>query len=168
MSSPVDATPATPTASPVPAPSAPVPDGMPVESLQTALSAEHAAVWVLELAAAFVSAEVAPAVAESLTAHRARRDAAARLLRDVAVRPVPTDPAYTTPAPIADQPSAVAALVVAESDLTGAWRAVIERTDDAALRGTALDNLTDSAVRAARWRALGAAGPVTVPLPGQG
>jgi Domain of unknown function (DUF4439) len=143
-----------------------VPDWLPVESLQTALGAEHAAVWVLELTTAFVSAKLAPAVAEALAAHRASRDATARLLRDHGVRPVPTEAAYSTPAPIADEASAVAALVVAESDLTSSWRAVIERTDDAGLRKAALNSLTDSAVRAARWRLAAATGPLTVALPG--
>ena len=144
-----------------------MPEGVPVESLQTALGAEHAAVWVLSLATAFVSPELAGAVAEGLTAHRARRDATERLLRDYGVRPAPAAPAYATPSPVVDQASAAVVLVTAESDLTESWRAVIERTDDAELRKIALDSLTDSAVRAARWRAVAAAEPLTVALPGQ-
>ena len=165
MSSPVS-TSATGTAPAGTAPTA-VADGVPVDSLQTALGAEHAAVWVLQLATAFVSRGLAAAVAEGLTAHRVRRDATERQLRDYGVRPVPTEPAYATPQPVADEPSAVAALIAAESDLTAAWRAVIERTDDAGLRKAALDSLVDSAVRAARWRAVAATEPATIALPGQ-
>jgi Domain of unknown function (DUF4439) len=144
-----------------------VPDYVPADSIQTALAAEHAMVWALELATAFVSGKVTAAVAESLSAHRARRDGTERLLRGHGVRPSPAEPAYATPAPVVDQASAVAVLIAAETDLTGSWRAVIERTDDSGLRQLALDALTDSAVRAARWRTVAATEPVTVALPGQ-
>ena len=123
--------------------------------------------WVLQMATAFVPAGLAAAAAQGLTAHRSRRDTTERLLRDYGVRPVPTEPAYATPQPVTDGPSAVATLVTAESDLTVTWRAVIERTDDSGLRKVALDSLVDSAVRAARWRAAAASGPTTIALPGQ-
>jgi len=124
-------------------------------------------VWVLELATAFVSDKLTAAVAEGQTAHRARRDATERLLRGYGARPLPAEPAYATPAPVVDQASVVAVLIAAETDLTESWRAVIERTDDSGLRKVALDALTDSAVRAARWRVVAATGPLTVALPGQ-
>lgn len=144
----------------------PVPGRIPADSLQTALAAEHAMIWVLELATAFVSDKLTAAIAEGQTAHRARRDATERLLRGDGARPLPAEPAYATP-PVVDQASAVAVLIAAETDLTETWRAVIERTDDSGLRKVALDALTDSAVRAARWRVAAAAGQLTVALPGQ-
>jgi hypothetical protein len=152
--------------SPNPTSPAAVPEGIPVDSLQLALAAEHATVWVLELATAFVSDGLTAAVAEGQNAHRARRDATERLLRGYGARPLPAEPAYAAP-PVVDQASAVAVLIAAETDLTESWRAVIERTDDSGLRKVALDALTDSAVRATRWRVVAATGPVTVALPGQ-
>jgi Domain of unknown function (DUF4439) len=144
-----------------------VPQEIPADALQAALAAEHAMVWVLELATAFVPDKLSAALVEGLTAHRARRDATERLLRGYGARPLPAEPAYATPVPVVDQASALAVLIAAETDLTESWRAVIERTDDSGLRAVALDSLTDSAVRATRWRAVAAAGSLTVALPGQ-
>jgi uncharacterized protein DUF4439 len=145
----------------------PVAGGIPADALQAALAAEHAMVWVLEVATAFVSGKLSAALAEGLTAHRARRDATERLLRGYGARPLPAEPAYATPVPMANQASALAVLIAAETDLTESWRAVIERTDDSGLRKVALDSLTDSAVRATRWRTVAATSPLTVALPGQ-
>lgn len=148
-------------------PQTPVPGGIPADALQAALAAEHAIVWVLEAATAFISGKFSGALAEGLTAHRARRAAIERLLRGYGARPQPAAPAYATPVPMVDQASALAVLIAAETDLTESWRAVIERTDDSGLRTVALDSLTDSAVRATRWRAVAATGSLTVALPGQ-
>jgi hypothetical protein len=139
----------------------------PVEALQTALATEHAALWALQLVTAFLPDAHDAALTDAATVHRTRRDTTERLLRDQGVTPVPPEPAYTGPAPVTDQASALALLVAAETDLAASWRAVIERTDDAALRRVALDALTDAAVWAARWRMAAASGPATVPLPGQ-
>lgn len=138
----------------------------PVEVLQTALAAEHAALWVLQLVTAFLPDAHEAAVAEAANVHRARRDSTERLLRDLGVMPAPAEPAYTGPAPVTDRASALALLVTAEADLTTTWRAVIERTDDAELRRVALDALTEAAVWAARWRVAASADPPTVALPG--
>lgn len=145
-----------------------VPGGNPAaDALQAALAAEHAMIWVLEVSAAFVSGKLSATLAEGLTAHRARRDATERLLRGYGAQPPPAAPAYATPVPMTDQASALAVLIAAETDNSESWRAVIERTDDSGLRTVALDSLTDSAVRATRWRAVAATGPLTVALPGQ-
>jgi hypothetical protein len=50
--------------------------------------------------------------------------------------------------------------------VAAAWRAALSATRDAD-RGTAVDALTDAAVRATRWRRLAAVTPVTVPFPGR-
>ena len=66
-----------------------------------------------------------------------------------------------------DRTSAIAVIVLAETDTTVAWRAVLERTDDRALRSMALTALTDAAVRATRWRLAGGQTPAAPPLPGK-
>jgi len=137
-----------------------------VDAVQRALAAEHAALWTLQLATAFVTDEVAPAVAEATGAHRARRDATELLLRDHGAVPVAAEPAYATPAPVTDQASAIALLTTAESDVAAAWRSAIEYTDDQAVRTLAVDSLTDAAVRATRWRRTAGTAPLTVPFPG--
>jgi hypothetical protein len=71
-----------------------------------------------------------------------------------------------TPQPVTDQASALAVLVTAEVDAGVAWRAVLERTDDAVVRTFALEGLTGAAVRAARWRKAAGVAPVAPPMPG--
>jgi len=138
-----------------------------VDAVQSALGAEHAALWVYGLVSAFLPDAFNAAVAEGTTAHRARRDATERLLADSGQTPRPAEPAYVPPQPVKDQKSALAVLVVAEADTTVGWRAVLERTDDANLRRTALEALTVAAVRATRWRRAAGEVPATPAFPGQ-
>lgn len=142
-------------------------DGTAVNATQDALGTEHAALWVYGLVSAFLPASFDTAVQDGRSAHRARRDATELLLSGAGQSPRSAEPAYVTPKPVTDQASAIAVLVVAESDVTVAWRAVLERTDDKALRTAALAGLTDAAVRATRWRVAGGQTPATPALPGK-
>lgn len=144
---------------------APLPaDG--AEAVQQALGAEHAAVWVYGLVSAFLPANLDAPTLEGMTGHRSRRDATERLLAAGGATPRPAEPAYVTPQPVTDQASALAVLVTAEVDAGVAWRAVLERTDDAVVRTFALEGLTGAAVRAARWRKVAGVAPVAPPMPG--
>lgn len=139
-----------------------------IASLRNALGAEHAAVWVYGLAAAYGnSPRVGSAIEEGTNAHRAHRDTAESLLQDAGQVPPATQVAYALPNAVTDQTSAIQALVTAERDCQIGWRSVLETTDDAGLRRTALDALTVSAVRATRWRITIGMRPVTQALPGQ-
>ncbi len=144
-------------------PPLPVEDG---EAVQAALGAEHAAVWVYELVSAFLPAALGGPMQEGLTGHRSRRDATERLLAAGGLTPRPAEPAYVPPKPVTDQASAIAVLITAEGDCSVAWRAVLERTDDGAVRKAALEALTASAVRAARWRKASGVTPAVVAMPG--
>lgn len=142
-------------------------DRVPVDALQEALAAEHAAVWVYGVAAAFVSGALAMRLDEAATAHQARRDATERILIDAGVSPVPSEPGYLTPNPVTDASSALRLVVTAETDAAAAWRSVVERSPaDPDLRGGALEALTAAAVRATRWRIAAGTTPTTVPFPG--
>lgn len=137
------------------------------EAVQRALGAEHAAIWVYGLVSAFLSDEFDAAVQDGANAHRTRRDTVEGLLADAGQHPRAAEPAYLPPEPVTDQASAIAVLVVAETDASVAWRAVLERTDQASLRRTGLEALTDSAVRATRWRRAAGQSPATPALPGE-
>lgn len=140
---------------------------VPVDAMQAALAAEHAAVWAYGVAGAFVPEALAGKLNEAATAHQARRDATERALIDVGALPVPPEPGYLTPEPVTDAASALRLTITAETDAAAAWRSVVERSPaDLGLRGTALDALTGAAVRAARWRTIAGTSPVTVPFPG--
>jgi hypothetical protein len=136
-------------------------------AVQDALGAEHAALWVHGLVSAFLPADFDAAVQEGSIAHRTRRDDTELMLNGAGKSPRSAEPAYVTPEPVTDQATAIAVLAVAEADVTVAWRAVLERTDVAALRSSALAALTDAAVRATRWRRAAGQTPATPPLPGQ-
>jgi hypothetical protein len=136
------------------------------QATQDALGAEHAALWVYGLVSAFLPGDYDAALQEGSNAHRARRDATELLLSGAGQSPRSAEAAYVTPQPVTDQASAIVVLALAETDVTVAWRAVLERTDDRTLRSGALGGLTDAAVRATRWRRAAGQAPATPPLPG--
>ncbi|SKT47637.1 hypothetical alanine rich protein [Mycobacteroides abscessus subsp. abscessus] len=53
-----------------------------------------------------------------------------------------------------------------ETDNAACWRAVAEEADSADDRGFAVRMLTESAIRAARWRVAGDITPASVAFPG--
>jgi hypothetical protein len=140
-----------------------------VSAVQVALGAEHAAVWCYGLIAAFLPASLERWTRMDSDAHRARRDATARLLTDAGRRPVAAEAAYRTPTPVTDQGSAIQLAQTSENDSAAAWHSVLERCDDPDLRHAALDALTDAATRGARWasRSSTPPKPLVAALPGE-
>lgn len=145
---------------------APAPDPDTTAAVQTALGAEYAAVWTYTLITAFLSSSLQATAQQDLDTHRARRDSTIRLLTDYGVPPDPAEPAYRTPTPVTDSTSAVRLAVSAESDASAGWHSVLQRCDDPGLRRIALDGLTDSAVRGARWSDRLGTRPVVPQFPG--
>jgi len=136
-----------------------------IAALQTALAAEHAALWSYGLVAAY-DTDASTAVATMITSHQSIRDTAANLIVQGGATPVGPQPAYTSPKPVSDVASALGLALTIESDCADAWRAVIGSTDESTLRGTALSALTDAAMRMVTWRKAAGAATVTVPFPG--
>jgi hypothetical protein len=143
------------------------PSDQSVDALQRALASEHAAIWAYGLAGAFLPPASDPALAKGSEAHTARRDATITLVKKAGATPRSAEPGYTTPQPLTNQSSAFVLLAAAEADSAAAWRSVLEHTSDQAIRKTALDALTDAAVRAMSWRQAGGQTPSTPALPGQ-
>ena len=143
-------------------------DDAAVGALQDVLAAEHAALWSYALAVAFLVApdQLAAARTDS-AAHRELRAAVEVTLTQVGQRPVSAQPAYATPKPVVDAASAATLLVTAETDAAAAWRSVLERSADRALRRAGLDALTDTTARCARWRAAVGTTPVVPVFPGR-
>lgn len=139
-----------------------------VASVQQALAAEHAAVWVYGLVSAFLPQAYTHAVRRDRTAHRSLRDQAAHTLLDAGATPHPAAAAYRTPKPVTDEMSAAAAVAAAESDAANAWHAVLVRTDagSSRVRGLASDALNGAATRGTAWRDAAGVSPVVVALPG--
>ncbi|MDN5860467.1 MAG: ferritin-like domain-containing protein [Pseudonocardia sp.] len=141
-------------------------DDVAVAAVQTALAAEHTAVWCYSLAIAFLAADQREPARVDAEAHRTLRNQIARTLSDVGSQPVSAQPAYATPQPVTDARSAARLLVVAEADALAAWRSVLERSTNRGLRKAALDALTAATVRSARWRGIVGIEPAVPQLPG--
>lgn len=137
------------------------------QALVDALRAEHAAVFAYGIVAAFSNPTRAAQIAADTAAHRARRDATIDALGAANVVAPGAEPGYTMPFPVTDPTSAIQLAVAVESDTATAWRSVIERARSEPVRATAVDALTESALRAANWRAVLGMAPPTVPFPGQ-
>lgn len=137
-----------------------------VAALQQALVGEHAAVWVYGLVTAFLPEDFAKALDRAETEHRLRRDACQGVLTAAAATPNPAEPAYVPAKPVTDIRSAMAVVITAEADSAATWRGVLERADDTAVRGFALDALASSAIRQTRWRAESGETHPAIALPG--
>ena len=147
--------------------STPAIDKVAIDALQDVLSAEHAALWCYSLAVAFLSSARAEQARSDTEAHRELRSKVAQTLTEFGQRPVSAQPAYATPQPVEDGLSAAALVVVAETDAMAAWRSVLERSTLPELRQVALDTLTATTVRCARWRAVVGLTPEIPVFPGR-
>lgn len=138
-----------------------------VAAIQAALGAEHAALWVYGLVSAFLPASYDKGIAEGMSVHRDRRDATVRQLSAAGLTPEPAKAAYVPPEPVDDEKAAIALVATAETDATVAWRAVLDRCDDPEVRASALEALTESSIRATRWRRAAGVDPALPSFPGQ-
>ncbi|WP_412736911.1 ferritin-like domain-containing protein [Krasilnikovia sp. MM14-A1259] len=139
------------------------------EQLAGALAAEEAAIYAygpigVHLADAREQAEARAAEA----VHRDRRDALVSRLASASASagPAPAPAGYALPFPVTDRASALKLAVHVEDGVAQAWRPVLAVTT-ADERASALNALTDAAVRATRWRRHADVTPLTLPFPGR-
>jgi hypothetical protein len=137
------------------------------QALQTALGAEHAAVWVYGLVRAFLDADYDGGISRGERAHLERRDRAERLLTAAGRPPRPAEPAYVVGDSVTDPTSAARAVATAENDAATAWHGVLERTDDTTVRTFAVQCLLGAATRGVHWRDAAGLDPRLQPLPGR-
>lgn len=142
-------------------------DEQATQALQTALGAEHAAVWCYSLAVAFLVEPQLTQARRDGDVHRQLRSRIEQTLTQIGQRPESAQPAYATPRPVTDAASAAALAVVAETDCLTGWRAVLEQTTDQGLRQAGLRALTDTTLRCANWRAVVGATPTVPAFPGR-
>ncbi|ANY23270.1 MULTISPECIES: ferritin-like domain-containing protein [Gordonia] len=136
------------------------------DPLAVAAEAENAAVFTYGVITAFVAASRRRTVADYADAHRARRDEIERAIEAAGNTPPPAAAGYTLPVEVTDPTTAARAALAAEIDCTVAYRALLEQADDETGRRIGVDGLTESSVRAARWRVVLQESPVTVAFPG--
>ncbi|MFF7362553.1 DUF4439 domain-containing protein [Streptomyces sp. NPDC008125] len=125
---------------------------------QAALAAEHAAVYGYGVVGARTSGGRRSEATSAYHAHRARRDALARAVRDLGGVPVVADAAYALPFAVHDGAAALRLAAALEDGVAGACADLVRATEGADRRDAALA-LREAAVRAARWRGSGVAFP---------
>lgn len=135
-------------------------------ALQTALSAEHAAVWGYGVVGAALHGNAQAQAAASQAAHRDVRDQLTALLADRKAQPVAARAAYALPFPVVSAVDAAKLAVVLEDGASAAWVLVLGRAVKRDIRKFGVDTLGATEVRAVGWRGAAGQTPVTTPFPG--
>ncbi|MFE9776310.1 ferritin-like domain-containing protein [Streptomyces sp. NPDC005931] len=122
-----------------------------LRALQAALAAEHAAVYGYGVVGGRIGEERRAEARTAYDAHRARRDALVREVRDAGGEPVAAAAAYALPFPVPDPAAAVRLAAELEDRVAGVYSDLV-RSSGGERRGTAAGALREAAVRAVRWR----------------
>lgn len=122
-----------------------------VRALQAALAAEHAAVYGYGVVGGRIGEGRRAEARAAYDAHRARRDALAREVRDLGGRPVAAAAAYALPFAVPDAPAAARFAAELEERVAAVYSDLVRATEGGR-RGEAAGALREAAVRAVRWR----------------
>ena len=121
-----------------------------LETLQTTLAAEHAAVWVFGTLGAQTSQSGEPAlyalITTSYTTHRSRRDQLIRAVRDLGVEPVASEVAYVLPNDLSTPAKVTPTALQIETNCAAVYADLVANTYGDQ-RQWAIAALTDAAVR---------------------
>jgi Domain of unknown function (DUF4439) len=142
------------------------PDSAEEKALADAIAAEHATIYGYGFVSAHTTPELNDLVSDCLAEHRARREAAIAMLSSRSVAAPLAAVGYQLPRAVKNSMDAAALAVQMEDDDAVAWRAVLEQSQSSTDRAFAVTALTQCAVRAATWRHVLNAWPMTVPFPG--
>jgi hypothetical protein len=121
-----------------------------LRALQAALGAEHAAVYGYGVVGGKVQGDRRGEARAAYDAHRARRDALVRAVRDLDGKPVAAAAGYALPFPVQDSATAVRLAAELEERVAGVYSDLV-RASAGDRRRTAAEALRDAAVRAVRW-----------------
>ncbi|MEU3733587.1 ferritin-like domain-containing protein [Streptomyces sp. NPDC033538] len=122
-----------------------------LDALQAALAAEHAAVYGYGVVGGRIGEERRSAARTAYDAHRARRDALAREVRDLGGKPVAAAAGYALPFTVPDSAAALRLAAELEDRVAGVYSDLV-RAAEGDRRATAAGALREAAVRAVRWR----------------
>ncbi|MEE1931068.1 DUF4439 domain-containing protein [Streptomyces sp. TRM 70351] len=125
---------------------------------RAALAAEHAAVYGYGVVGARAGERGRAAAREALTAHRARRNALVRTVRELGGRPEPALAAYALPYAVPDAAAAARLAADLEDRVAGVYADLV-RAATGERRVEAAEALREAALRSARWRGSGVAFP---------
>ncbi|MCX5249317.1 ferritin-like domain-containing protein [Streptomyces sp. NBC_00201] len=121
-----------------------------LKALQAALAAEHAAVYGYGVVGGRIGADRRMEARSAYDAHRARRDALVREVRDLGGMPVAAAPGYALPFPVPDSAAAVRLAAELEDRVAGVYSDLVRATGGERRRSAA-GALREAAVRAVRW-----------------
>ncbi|NGO71409.1 ferritin-like domain-containing protein [Streptomyces boncukensis] len=136
-----------------------------IDAVQAALRAEHATVYGYGVVGGRIGADRKKEAREAYDAHRARRDALRRDVRELGGEPAPAAAAYALPFAVPDEAAAVRLAAELEDRLAGVYADLV-RASTGARRRAAAGSLREAAVRSARWRGSGVAFPGLAELGG--
>jgi Domain of unknown function (DUF4439) len=139
------------TASPAPGAAARRERAETIRALQTALAAEHTAVYGYAVAGAHLTGAKQKAATRDWIAHQTARDALTAMVAALGVQPVPASATYQLPFAVHSAPAAVALLALLEDGLATAYLGVVPLTSDR-LRLFGARGVQTAALRATGWR----------------
>ncbi|MDQ0716564.1 hypothetical protein QFZ55_006016 [Streptomyces luteogriseus] len=122
-----------------------------LRALQAALAAEHAAVYGYGIVGGRIGAGQRTEALTAYDAHRARRDALVREVKDLGGRPVAASAGYALPFQVPDSAAAVRLAAELEDRVAGVYADLV-RAAGGGRRVLAAEALREAAVRAVRWR----------------
>ncbi|MEU7723316.1 ferritin-like domain-containing protein [Streptomyces tibetensis] len=122
-----------------------------LRALQAALAAEHAAVYGYGVVGGRIGEGRRSEAVAAYDAHRARRDALVREVKDLGGRPVAASAGYALPFQVPDAAAAVRLAAELEDRVAGVYADLV-RAAGGGRRALAAEALREAAVRAVRWR----------------
>ncbi|MGW6542521.1 ferritin-like domain-containing protein [Streptomyces massasporeus] len=122
-----------------------------LRALQAALAAEHAAVYGYGVVGGRIADGQRTQARTAYDAHRARRDALVREVKDLGGRPVAASAGYALPFQVPDSAAAVRLAAELEDRVAGVYADLV-RAAGGGRRTLAAEALREAAVRAVRWR----------------
>ncbi|MDT3727924.1 ferritin-like domain-containing protein [Streptomyces sp. DSM 41972] len=121
-----------------------------LRALQAALAAEHAAVYGYGVVGGRIGEQRRTEARTAHDAHRARRDALVRDVKDAGGTPVAAAAGYALPFPVPDAAAAVRLAAELETRVAGVYADVV-RSSGGDRRRSAAEAMREAAVRSVRW-----------------
>lgn len=122
-----------------------------VRALQTALTAEHAAVYGYGVVGAYLAGTMQATATDDWVAHQVARDRLEAVLRSLGAQPTAAAVAYQLPVPVRNAGEAVALAVVLEDRVATAYLGLVALSN-IPIREIGAMQVQASALRAAAWR----------------
>ncbi|MEU4012757.1 ferritin-like domain-containing protein [Streptomyces pseudogriseolus] len=121
-----------------------------LRALQAALAAEHAAVYGYGVVGGRIGEQRRTEARTAYDAHRARRDALVRDVKDAGGTPVAAAAGYALPFPVPDAAAAVRLAAELETRVAGVYADLV-RAGSGERRRSAAEAMREAAVRSVRW-----------------